>query len=259
MLDRLSWCWRLVATGLSFAFFGVGGFLLWVLVFPLLSLFVRESARRAKAARWVIHCSFRMFVAVMRGLGVLTYEVHGLEKLNRPGLLILANHPSLIDVVFLISFTPRADCVVKAALLLNPFTRGPVLAAGFICNNAGPPMLMDCMSSVAAGNHLIIFPEGTRSNPGQALKLQRGAANVAVRGRLPITPVVITCNPTTLTKGEPWWRIPPKRPHFRLEVKDDLPTRDLVGEGVGDALAARRLTDYLTDYFTSETRRDCRH
>lgn len=259
MFDRLAWCWRLMATSLSFVCFGVGGLLLWALVFPLLSLFVREPARRSRAARWTIHQIFRAFVGLMRGLGVLTYEVHGLDRLSRPGLLILANHPSLIDVVFLISFTPRADCVVKAALLRNPFTRGPVLAAGFICNNAGPPMLSDCIASVGSGNHLIIFPEGTRSAPGQALKLQRGAANVAVRGRIPVTPVVITCNPTTLTKGESWWRVPPKRPHFRLDVRDDLPTEALIEGCASDALAARRLTDYLTDYFTSETRRDYRH
>jgi 1-acyl-sn-glycerol-3-phosphate acyltransferase len=256
MLDRIDWCWRLAATGLCFLAFGMGGLLLRVLVFPMLSLAVRDPQARAQAARRVIHHTFRFFVGMMKGLGVLSYEAHGLERLNRPGLLILANHPSLIDVVFLISFTPRADCVVKAALLANPFTRGPVMAAGYIRNDGGPPMLNDCLASLKAGGHLIIFPEGTRSCPGHALKLQRGAANVAVRGRVPVTPVVITCDPATLTKGEPWWRMPSKRPHFRLEVRDDLPTETLIAGCANDALAARRLTDYLTDYFTSETRRD---
>lgn len=257
MLDRLGWCWRLVATGLCFVSFGVGGLLLWAFVFPAVSLLVRDPAQRARVSRRTIHLTFRFFVGLMRWLGVLTYEVHGLDRLNRPGLLILANHPSLIDVVFLISFTPLADCVVKAALLRNPFTRGPVLAAGFIFNNAGPPMLSDCIASVQSGSHLIIFPEGTRSTPGAPLTLQRGAANVAVRGHMPVTPVVITCHPSTLTKGEPWWRVPPKRPHFCLVVREDLQTDQLIEGCASDALAARRLTDYLTDYFTSETRRDC--
>mgnify|MGYP003345783026 FL=1 len=257
MLDRLSWCWRLWATAVCFTCFGVGGFLLWVLVFPMLSLLVREPAQRSQASRWLIHQAFRLFVAMMRGLGVLSYEVHGLDRLSRPGLLILANHPSLIDVVFLISFTHRADCVVKAALLSNPFTRGPVLAAGFICNNGGPSMVEDCIASVRRGSHLIIFPEGTRSVPGEPLRLQRGAANVAVRGDIPVTPVVITCEPATLTKGTPWWQIPDRRPHFKIEVQGDLLTRDLVSGCASDALAARRLTDYLSNYFTAEICRDC--
>lgn len=256
MFDRLMWPWRLVATGLCFACFGVGGVLMWVLVFPVLALSVKDAGRRSRLARRVIHLAFRGFVGLMRWSGVLTYEVRGLDRLDRPGLLILANHPTLIDVVFLISFTSRADCVVKAALLRNPFTRGPVLAAGFICNNAGPPMLADCIQSVRSGNHLIIFPEGTRSVPGQPLKLQRGAANIAVRGGLPITPVVITCEPSTLTKGEPWWQVPARRPHFRLEVREDICTRDVVAGCSGDPQAARRLTDHLTDYFSLETRCD---
>lgn len=252
LLNRLNWCWRLLATGISFAAFGIGGLMLWAIVFPILSLAVKDPVRQSHMARKTIHNAFRFFIGLMKALGVLSYEVHGLDKLNRPGLLILANHPTLIDVVFLISFIPKADCVIKAALIHNPFTRGPVLAAGFIRNNMGPLMLDDCIASVRQGNHLIIFPEGTRTTPGQPLKLQRGAANIAVRGNFPITPVVIDCQPSTLTKDKAWWQIPSQRPHFRLAVQDDLPTAALVAGCGNDSLAARKLTDYLTDYFTPE-------
>jgi len=252
LLNRLNWCWRLLATGISFAVFGIGGLVLWAIVFPALSLAVKDPARQSQLARRTIHNTFRFFIGLMKMLGVLSYEVHGLNKLNRSGLLILANHPTLIDVVFLMSFTHQADCVVKASLIRNPFTRGPVLAAGFIRNNMGPPMLNDCIASVGKGNHLIIFPEGTRTTPGQPLKLQRGAANIAVRGNFPITPVVIDCRPSTLTKDKAWWQIPNERPHFFLAVQDDLPTAELVAGCGNDSLAARKLTDYLTDYFTPE-------
>lgn len=252
LFKRLNWCWRLIATGISFAAFGIGSLLLWAFVFPALSLTVTEPNKRSRLARRIIHHTFRFFIGLMRMLGVLSYEVHGLDKLNRPGLLVLANHPTLIDVAFLISFMPKADCVVKAGLINNPFTRGPVLAAGFIRNNIGPPMLHDCIASVREGNHLIIFPEGTRTTPGQALKLQRGAANIAIRGNIPITPVVIECAPSTLTKNKAWWQIPTQQPHFRLTVHDDLPSIELVQGCANDALAARQLTAYLTDYFTPE-------
>ncbi len=56
----------------------------------------------------------------MSGVGVLSYEFHGAERLGRPGQIILANHPSLIDVVFLIGFTPQATCIVKEALFPQP-------------------------------------------------------------------------------------------------------------------------------------------
>jgi hypothetical protein len=54
----------------------------------------------------------------------MTYQIEGGERLQRDGLLVLANHPTLIDVVCLISLLPNADCVVKRAVACNPFMRG---------------------------------------------------------------------------------------------------------------------------------------
>lgn len=257
MFERINYAWRLFATALSFTSFGVGGLILWVVVFPILSLCVRDPQRLSIAARSIIHQSFRFFIGLMHQLGIFTYEVRGLEKLQRHGLLILANHPSLIDVVFLMALTDRADCVVKATLVANPFTRGPVLAAGFICNNVGSAMVDDCVASIRAGNNLIIFPEGTRTPvAGFPAKLQRGASNVAVRGGVNITPVLIRCTHSMLAKGIPWWRIPVRKPHFQIEVRDDMLVDSLVASCANEALAARRLTEHLTHYFAMETRRD---
>ncbi|MCW5262263.1 1-acyl-sn-glycerol-3-phosphate acyltransferase [Verminephrobacter eiseniae] len=259
MCKRLNYAWRLFATALSYTCFGLGGLVLWIIVFPALPWFIRDRQRLSITARWIIRQTFRAFVGLMHGLGIFSYETHGLDKLNRQGLLILANHPSLIDVVFLMSFTAQADCVVKAGLATNPFTRGPVLAARFICNDAGPAMIEDSVASLRAGNNLIIFPEGTRTPMnGTLAKLQRGASNVAVRGKVDVTPVLIWCRPPTLVKGMPWWRIPERRPHFCIEVREDMPIASLVGHGGNDALAVRRLTEHLTDYFLTEIRCDPR-
>lgn len=246
--------WRIVATGLCFSTFGLGGLLLRVLVFPLLRLMVWNRQRRALIAKWLIHQSFRVFVGLMATVGVISYEVRGREKLKRDGLLILANHPSLIDVVFLISFVSRADCIVKGTLARNPFTRGPVRAAGFACNDSGAGLVEDCIASVRSGNNLVIFPEGTRTPLSGEARLQRGAANIAVRGGIDITPVRIRCSPPMLTKGVKWYRVPERRAHFVIEVCDDIRVRDFTEGCAGEALAARRLTDHLTEYFSMETR-----
>jgi 1-acyl-sn-glycerol-3-phosphate acyltransferase len=253
MLEAAWRCWRMFATGLSFALFGLGGLLLRALVFPVLSLGL-APARRAAAARAVVRLAFRAFVGVMRWLGVLRYEIHGLEKLERGGLLILANHPTLIDTVFLMAFVRNADCIVKAALWKNPFTRGPVLAAGYIRNGGGAELVDACIGSLQAGNNLIVFPEGTRTAQGGAVEFKRGAANIAVRGNRAVTPVVIRCEPPTLRKGEKWWRVPPRQARFRIDVKDDIEVRAFSG-GVSEVIAARRLTGHLEHYFMEEGER----
>ena len=249
VFERIDYCWRVCATGLSFVSFGIGGILLRVLVFPLLNLFVWNKPKRTVLARAIIRLTFSTFVGLMRGLGVLRYEVVGRHRLERNGLLILANHPTLIDTVFLMSLVSRADCIVKGGLWNNPFTRGPVRAAGYINNDQGADLVANCIASLSIGNNLIIFPEGTRTPSSGVISLKRGAANIAARGRYNITPVVISCNPMTLGKGEKWWRVPVRFAQFRIEVKEDIEIDQFINDGISEVMAARNLTQYLEHYF----------
>lgn len=260
MPDWTAWpgrAWRIVASAIAFTSFGIGGLLLGLVVFPILHLTTRSPERRGRRARALIGALFRLFVRWMRCMGLLTFELHGMERLQRRGLLVLANHPTLIDVVFLIGFVPDALCVVKSTLANHPSTRGPVRATGYICNNSGAALLQTCVDKVRAGGNLIIFPEGTRTPPGQTLKMQRGAAQIALRGGLAITPVHIACEPLGLFKGQPWWRAVRHPLHFSIRVAEDLPTNAFLEAAGGEAsLAARRLTDHLIGYFGSSNTQD---
>ena len=248
-LDR---AWRVFATALAFTCFGLGGVLLRVLYFPLLTLAVRDPQRRRLKARAVIQHSFGAFIGLMRRLGLVTYQIEGRERLDRAGLLILANHPSLIDVVFLISLVRNADCVVRAGLFDNPVTGAPVRAAGYIRNNAGPALLQACMDSLKVGANLVVFPEGTRSRVGEALRFQRGAAQVAIRAGCNITPVTIQMRPLSLSKGMPWWRVPDRPMHFIIRVEEDIATAPFLEGAAGEqGRAARLLTGHLQQYFST--------
>lgn len=245
--------WRTFGTALSFAAFGLGGLLLRLLVFPPLRMFTRDRAVLERRARALIRASFATHIGIMHRLGVMTYEIRGLERLHRQGLLVLANHPTLVDVVLLVSRLPDADCVVKSRLAENPFTRGPVRATGYICNDNGAGLVDDCIASVRSGRNLLIFPEGTRTPRGESLgPLQRGAANIAVRGGFDVTPVVIRCEPRTLGKGEKWYRVPTRRFHLSVDVLPDLPVAPFLADGSPEPLAARHLTAALGDIFRGE-------
>ena len=164
MFNRIALGWRVFGTGLGFIVIGIGG----VSLFPLLNICIRSPRRRSEVARHAIKITFRFIVGLMRVLGVFRYDVEGLERLTRQGQLILANHPPLIDIVFLMAFVKRADCIVKSGLWRNPFTCAAVQAAGYIRNDDnGARVLEDCVESVRRGNNLIIFPEGTRTRTGR--------------------------------------------------------------------------------------------
>jgi 1-acyl-sn-glycerol-3-phosphate acyltransferase len=246
-----AFAWRLVATGLSFLFFGLGGLVLRLLVLPVLGLLPGDALARRRRARKAISRAFHLHVQFMARTGVLDFRFDGAERLGRPGQLIVANHPSLIDVVFLIAHTSDANCIVKQGLWHNPCTRGPVTTAQYISNNGSPEMLEQAAAVLREGQTLIVFPEGTRTTPGCAPLFHRGAAAIAVRGAQIITPVFITVEPTTLTKAEPWYRIPARRIQVHLRVGEDIALAPFV-EGLPAPIASRRLNEHLHAIYLKE-------
>jgi len=242
--------WRLCATALCFAVFGLSSLVCGLLVFPLMRLLPGRPGMHRRRVRATFHAVMRVFVGFMRRVGVLTYEFEGAERLGRPGQLILANHPSLIDVVFLVGFTPQALCIVKQAMFNNLFTRWPVGAAGYVSNTPTIGMVERGSQALREGQSVIIFPEGTRTTPGEALQFHRGAASIAVRAATVVTPVYIRCEPVTLAKNMPWYLIPPCRPRFTIRVGEDIDTEPF--REAPAPLASRAFNDHLLKVFAAE-------
>ncbi|MCJ7451993.1 MAG: 1-acyl-sn-glycerol-3-phosphate acyltransferase [Steroidobacteraceae bacterium] len=248
MQERQTYLWRIFATGASFTLFGMGGLILGVLVFPAMLLLPGGPARRRARMRGLVQHAFRLFVRFINGIGVISYEFHGSERLGRPGQLIIANHPTLVDVVLIVAFTPAPCCVVKAAMFRNPFTRAVARAAGYVSNSPTDEMIHAAAAALRSGDSLVMFPEGTRTRPGQPLQFARGTASIAVNAAVVLTPVYVHCEPLLLPKFVPWYRVPPRRPHYTLEVGEDI---DLAAyRGLQPPRASRLLNDWLLQHFT---------
>lgn len=229
--------------------FSLGALLLSLLVFPF--LFLLPAKTRPKTARRIICHSFRLFLWLMQRLGLLKVDITDQEKLvSHHGCLVLANHPTLIDVIALIALMPDANCVVKQALWQHFFIGSVVKAANYISNDDPETLVAQCADDIAQGTPLIIFPEGTRSTPGRPLKFRRGAAYIAMHGKLPVIPVLIRCTPPTLTKGEKWYKIPPRKVLLQIRILDPIRIDQWATPGDPSGLAARQVTNRLEHYFT---------
>lgn len=250
MGGRRTYLWRAFATGVCFVLFGIGGLILGLVVFPALVLVPGTPARRRTRTRALVQRAFRLFVATMSGLRALSYEFSGRERLGRPGQLIIANHPTLIDVVFIGAFTPVPACVVKAALFGNPFTRWVVQAAGYISNTPTDEMIEQSVAALKSGDTLVMFPEGTRTRPGQPMYFHRGTASVAIHGATVLTPVYVRVDQPLLHKTQPWYRPPARKPELSFEVGDDI---DLAPYRRQPApKASRQLNEWLLAHYVQE-------
>jgi 1-acyl-sn-glycerol-3-phosphate acyltransferase len=247
--------WRLFGTGLSFAVFGVGGLILAVFVFPTISLLSRDEETRTLRARRMVNRSFRSFLWMMHGLGVFDFDVDPRcrEEFSADGgLIVVANHPTLIDVVQLLAQAEHGNCIVKRALWKNPFLGGVVRATNYISNDDSEELLSRCVEVLKNGETLVIFPEATRTVPGQSMRLRRGAARVALAANVPMQMVHISCKPSTLTKAEHWYEIPTRRPCLRMRVGDRLDIEAFAKNGEEPSMASRRLTELMLSKFRND-------
>lgn len=251
-IDRL---WRLGGTAFAFSFIFFGGGLLAATLLPVLALVPGNQRERVQA---IIRLSFRFYLFTLQGLGVIRVEIEGRERLNTTGgRIIIANHPSLLDVVMLMALVPRAQCIVKHELWNSLLLGRLMRRAGYIRNDLAADELVEaCRAALDQGLSLIIFPEGTRTQPGSMPRFRRGFANLATLAGATIQLVVITCDPPTLVKGEPWWRIPARKPHFRLVVDECLDANMYLRYRYR-SIAARKLVAYLEAHYAEKLRTTC--
>ena len=255
-VKRINYLWRCFATGLCFATFSGGGLVLTFLVIPVLRRRSENEREQCRKTRQLIGKCFRLFTRMMSLLGVIEFDTRNAGQIlaRHRGKIVIANHPSLIDVVVLMSIMPHADCIVKKELWNNVFITGVLKAAGYIQNSGDMDNLIGaCQKSLNEGNSLIIFPEGTRTSPSAGMVLQRGASNIALRCKVDLVPVLIRCVPSTLTKNEKWYNIPPEKVHFSLEVHEplDISRFDTENQTANQSLAikARLLTALIQNHY----------
>lgn len=258
LVKYISTFWRLLATAFSFVLFGFCTLLLSVFSLIFIGLPPFSKALKRRATRRLIALSAHSYIVVMRSLGVLAFEFEGIEQLNTPATLVIANHPTLLDVIFLMAVMPNTTFIVKAAMAKNPFTAVMISLAGYVPNSdVGMELIEKAVAAIKRGDTLMVFPEGTRTTAELGLQFKRGAANIALQANCPIQPVLIRCEPITLRKNEKWYAVPEHAPLFTVSVLTRINPVDSIDMSKPPGIRARELNRFLQDKFTDglESRR----
>lgn len=156
----------------------------------LVAILLPGAERRA---RWLAGISKGIFV--FTGVPV---AVHGAENIPAIDCVVVANHSSYVDGFLLKGYLPpRFSFVIKGEMRNIPLVHFVLRRAGsrFVERGGTAASSRDARQIVKAaksGQSLAIFPEGTFQREPGLLRLRAGAFVAAVRGSLPIVPVVIS-------------------------------------------------------------------
>jgi 1-acyl-sn-glycerol-3-phosphate acyltransferase len=232
---------------LSFFYFSLGTVALVTVFFPLMRLFLRPRKRFRRYARRFVSFQFRMFLTALKVLRVLEVDVDNREAYrNLSSKIVVANHPSLLDVVALISLIPNADCIVQG-YTSRTILRG-VVKQLYILNTLDFSELCEaCEQSLEEGNCIIIFPEGTRTPRSGLMTLKRGAARLSLISGCGVIPLHIGgTDKYGLGKRDPLLAFNPTEKYvYRIRMQNEIsPVRFAA---LPAPQAARRLTAYIKD------------
>jgi 1-acyl-sn-glycerol-3-phosphate acyltransferase len=203
-LQRASAVGACYVSWLAFALLGLG---LSVACMPGL-LLPRRAGREARV-RGAIRRLFDLWAWWLRVGGVLRFAWRGFEAPLAHGTVYIANHPTLLDATLLLARLPDAVCIIKPKLMRNP-TIGPAARmAGYIAGEKGVDLVRDVATRIAAGQSLLIFPEGTRTATGATLgPLKPGFALIAARAHAPVQLISIRASSDMVPRDRAWW-LPP--------------------------------------------------
>jgi len=169
------------------------GFIFNICVFGLLILilFFTPSSFRLKIARlwsYVNNFLLKIFCGI-------SYRVEGKDNLDVGTAIILCKHQSTWETLALHSFTPLVRWVFKRELMRIPIFGWALALTDPIAINRGAgraaikQLITEGTKKLNDGKWLVLFPEGTRTAPGETHKYKIGGALLAEKSGYPVIPI----------------------------------------------------------------------
>jgi len=209
---------RSFLSGFCFAIFGIGGFIVGITIVPIVLIFCSKNTQK-RVLSGTVHYLWKIFVWLMYALRLIDIKITNSQKLKQlRGNIVVANHPSLIDVVILVSKIPNSICIVKDGLFKNLFIKS-LIRRVYLSNSMSPQdFLVAATKDLDDGYNIIIFPEGTRTQKNKPIHLHRGFAYLQMHSGHDIQPIHIQNNPHILGKHSPWYRVGDKTSVYTLKI-----------------------------------------
>lgn len=141
-------------------------------------------------------------------LNGIQVDVEGLEHIQQDqAQILIANHQGFFDIFALSGFLPlQIRWMAKSSLFKIPFVGWSITASGYIPvdrsnRKKSYQAFLTTIEKLKAGNSIVIFPEGTRSEDGTIGPFKKGSLLLSVRSGAPLVPVTLLGTGSIIKKG----------------------------------------------------------
>jgi 1-acyl-sn-glycerol-3-phosphate acyltransferase len=213
-------------------------------VFAVLYLVLPKSIHK-RTARRLISGAFRIYLFMLHWVCCIRCDATELDAMRNDGpLIVIANHPSLLDAVILLSRLPNGTCIFKADLQQNPLYGLGARMAGYVSNANAQEMVLGSRNELSHGSQFVIFPEGGRSRQFPISPFSTSCILLSRMTKAPIQTVFLDYSSPYLGKH---WGLS-RRPTLPLDIRARL------GKRISSADLRADSCSELESYFRSEVR-----
>jgi 1-acyl-sn-glycerol-3-phosphate acyltransferase len=156
-----------------------------------------------------IMVGFRLYAWTLSATGAYRLDLRAIDALrDGPPVLLVPNHPSLIDALLILTRHPNVSCVMKKELMRNIFLGAGSRLARYIPSGQPRQMIKECVEELGRGGVVLLFPEGTRTTRVPLNRLTGSVGVIAKYARVPVQMLIIETDSPYLSKGWPLFRVP---------------------------------------------------
>lgn len=183
-----------------------------------------DRMRRARRLQTITSRAYRFMHRWLSWTRITRFDHrHALADLPSGPCVVIANHPTVMDVTAVTAMLGGAISIVKPPVYRRAMIKPLMVGLGHVEGPGPDPfriakVVEDVIERLDWGLPVVIFPEGTRSPQGELLPFGRVAFEIACRAKVPLVSLAITCEPVYLSKKVTLFRPPSSTPEMAISV-----------------------------------------
>ncbi len=230
---------------LSFVIFGIGAIFLNFIIFPMANFFLKDNQLLYFYSD-IIHNTWKWFVRILIFFKIIKLNITDLDNIKQiKQKIIVATHPSFIDILILIALIPRTTCIVKYSLSKNPILFNLVNSIFIMEDESLEKLKEHTKKMIDNGFNVVIFPMGIRHRRNEFPKIKKGAATIAMNANSNIVVLKYYTDFDFLFISQPVYEAGEKAVTYDLSYIGEIDVKSMLQNSENEIVIKKNITKMI--------------
>ncbi len=230
---------------MCFAAFVLGAIFLNFIVFPIANFFLKDKQLLYFYSD-IIHNTWKWFVRILIFFKIIKLNITDLDNIKQiKQKIIVATHPSFIDILILIALIPRTTCIVKYSLSKNPILFNLVNSIFIMEDESLEKLKEHTKKMIDNGFNVVIFPMGIRHRRNEFPKIKKGAATIAMNANSNIVALKYYTDFDFLFISQPVYEAGEKAVTYDLSYVGEIDVKSMLQNSENEIVIKKNITKMI--------------